>query len=226
MGVKKAFLWDLGEYIFCCPFVLLLSLSWNTGREWDFLIFISPARSFLWKPRKIINKNRLSYTTCGEELQNIFKNWQSWKGLWHKPPKNFTILSIFAFLTFLTLKFKFDLVHPTQFGGARDFQFYKIFCHCHGWALSTIERAVKNLSSLSRLVGRIHQISFPIIPKIYPAVFPTKRSTRRDFSLQLRRPKKCPSQRPFWVPKKRGERVLTSFWSLFGPVFLKKILHN
>ncbi len=38
----------------------------------------------------------------------------------------FTILSDLEFLTFLTfkmiLKSKFDLIRPTQFGGAKDFQ--------------------------------------------------------------------------------------------------------
>ena len=36
------------------------------------------------------NKNRLSSTTCGEELQKIFKDWQSFKGLYQKVPKRFT----------------------------------------------------------------------------------------------------------------------------------------
>ncbi len=35
-----------------------------------------------------INKNRLSSTTCGEELQKIGKDWQSLKGLGQKDPKN------------------------------------------------------------------------------------------------------------------------------------------
>ncbi len=63
-----------------------------------------------------------------------------------KTPKNvymFTILSDFAFLTFLTFKMtmksKFDLIRPTQFGGARDVHFLyghfrclsmKIFFRC------------------------------------------------------------------------------------------------
>ena len=33
------------------------------------------------------NKNRLSSTTCGEELQKIGKDWQSFKGLCQKDPK-------------------------------------------------------------------------------------------------------------------------------------------
>ena len=34
------------------------------------------------------NKNRLNSTTCGEELQKIFKDWQSFKGLCQKEQKN------------------------------------------------------------------------------------------------------------------------------------------
>ncbi len=47
-----------------------------------------------------VNKNRLSYTTCGEELQKSFKDWQKIGKL---APKiaNFTQ---FAFLTFFTSK--------------------------------------------------------------------------------------------------------------------------
>ena len=36
------------------------------------------------------NKNRLSSTTCIKELQKIFKDWQSLKGLYQKIQKRFT----------------------------------------------------------------------------------------------------------------------------------------
>ena len=49
------------------------------------------------------NKNRLSSTTCGEELQKIFKDWQSFKELYQKVPKRFTDFKRFAFLTFFDL---------------------------------------------------------------------------------------------------------------------------
>ncbi len=39
------------------------------------------------------NKNRLSSTTCGEELQKIGKDLQSFKGLCQKDPKKLPILS-------------------------------------------------------------------------------------------------------------------------------------
>ena len=54
------------------------------------------------------NKNRLSSTTCGEELHKIFKdwqsfnNWQSFKGL-SKIPKRFTDFERFAVFTFTDL---------------------------------------------------------------------------------------------------------------------------
>ncbi len=43
------------------------------------------------------NKNRLSSTTCGEELQKIFKDWQSFKGLSQKEPTKSPILSDLRF---------------------------------------------------------------------------------------------------------------------------------
>ncbi len=43
------------------------------------------------------NKNRLSSTTCSEELQKIFKDWQSFKGFCQKAPKNSLILSDLRF---------------------------------------------------------------------------------------------------------------------------------
>ncbi len=49
------------------------------------------------------NKNRLSSTTCGEELQKIFKDWQSFKGLYQKVPKRFSDFKQFVFLTFFDL---------------------------------------------------------------------------------------------------------------------------
>ena len=43
------------------------------------------------------NKNRLSSTTCGEELQKFFKDWQSFKELCQKAPKKSPILSDLRF---------------------------------------------------------------------------------------------------------------------------------
>ena len=43
------------------------------------------------------NKNRLSSMTCGEELQQIFKEWQSYKGLCQKEPKKSLILNDLCF---------------------------------------------------------------------------------------------------------------------------------
>ncbi len=63
-----------------------------------------------------LNKNRLSSTTCGEELQKIYKDWQSFKALCQKQQK-ITDFKQFAFLTFfdlqMTSKLKFDLIRPT-----------------------------------------------------------------------------------------------------------------
>ena len=36
----------------------------------------------------------------------------------------------------MTSKLKFDLIRPTEFGGARDFHFYKIFCLSIPWILN------------------------------------------------------------------------------------------
>ncbi len=48
-------------------------------------------KRFVRTPKpKLQNKNILSSTTCGEELQKIFKDWQSFKGLCLKGPKKFT----------------------------------------------------------------------------------------------------------------------------------------
>ncbi len=50
------------------------------------------------------NKNRLSSTTCGEELQKIFKDWQSLnKRTLSKSTKKVTEFKRFAFLTFFDL---------------------------------------------------------------------------------------------------------------------------
>ncbi len=49
------------------------------------------------------DKNRLSSTTCGEELQKIFKDWLIFNGLSQKAPKKFTDFKRFAFLTFFDL---------------------------------------------------------------------------------------------------------------------------
>ncbi len=51
-----------------------------------------------------MNKNRLSSTTCGEELQKIAKDWQNFKGLCQKDPKNHQFKAICVFLPFLTSK--------------------------------------------------------------------------------------------------------------------------
>ncbi len=56
-----------------------------------------------WCSRGGRNKNRLSSTTCGEELQKIFKDWQIFKGFCQKAPKKFTDFKRFAFLTFFDL---------------------------------------------------------------------------------------------------------------------------
>ena len=47
--------------------------------------------------RTLKNKNRLSSTTCGEELQKIFKDWQIFKGFCQKAPKKSLILSDLRF---------------------------------------------------------------------------------------------------------------------------------
>ena len=63
------------------------------------------------------NKNILSSTTCGEDLQKNCKDWHSLKGLFQKRQPNSFDFERFAFLTFLTSKmtliYQIDLIHPT-----------------------------------------------------------------------------------------------------------------
>ncbi len=69
---------------------------------------------FPFLPRQ--NKNRLSSTTCGEELQKISKIGKVSKDF-VKKTKKITDFKRSAFLTFfdlqMTSKLKFDLIHPT-----------------------------------------------------------------------------------------------------------------
>ncbi len=58
---------------------------------------VLPAEGVLHDERER-NKNGLSSTTCGEDLQMIFKDWQSLKG--QKAPKKSPILSDLRFLLF------------------------------------------------------------------------------------------------------------------------------
>ena len=81
------------------------------------------------------NKNRRSSTSCGKELQKIFNDWQSVKGLYQKVPKRFTDLSDLCFWPFLTSKWaqKSNLTWSAQhnLGVPKIFIFKKISV----WAL-------------------------------------------------------------------------------------------
>ena len=85
---------------------------------------------FFPPPLRNKNKHRLGSTTCGEELQKIFKDWQSLKGLCLKAPKKLNDFKPIAFLTwpFLPLNDLKTKIWPDPTRGARDFQFYTKFC--------------------------------------------------------------------------------------------------
>ncbi len=56
------------------------------------IVFVSPSKIRITGGRgggycATINKNRLTSTTCGKELQKTFKDWQRLKGLYQKVPK-------------------------------------------------------------------------------------------------------------------------------------------
>ena len=76
--------------------------------------------------------NKQEQTKFDDLRRGITKDWQSLKRTMPKIPPKITYFRRFAFLTFfdlqMTSKLKFDLIRPTQFRGARDFQFHKIFC--------------------------------------------------------------------------------------------------
>ncbi len=92
------------------------SKEWSGGKDWassentryshiskvcftSFTNIVPVAGSHLFEK----NKNRLSSTTCGEELQKIVKVWQSFKGLCQKKYQKVDNFKQVAFLTFVDL---------------------------------------------------------------------------------------------------------------------------
>ncbi len=72
---------------------------------------------FFYHALPLKDKNKLSSTTCGEELNIILKDQQGKNGICQKNAQKIGLLSKFLLLNFLTFKttleFKFDLICPT-----------------------------------------------------------------------------------------------------------------